>query len=138
MGHKRTSNDVDLVQPDQYIVPKNKKAKIPPPEPWPLLEFNPLPIDLPLADRALNLPPHIDPTDPLALFKLIGTNNLLKELAAYTNKYTRLYPYQEYKDKERRVWRSYKWKPTATRELLTYLAVTIYIGPLLELDIVNY
>ena len=29
MGHKRTSNDADLVQPDQYIVSKNKRAKTP-------------------------------------------------------------------------------------------------------------
>ena len=50
MGRKRSSNDADIVQPDQYIVPKNKKAKIPPPESWPLPEFDPLPIDLPYTD----------------------------------------------------------------------------------------
>ena len=33
IGRKRSSNDTDLIQPDQYIVPKNKKAKIPPPKP---------------------------------------------------------------------------------------------------------
>ena len=71
MGRKRASNNADLVQPKQYIVPKNKRAKIPPPEPWPLLDFNPLSISLPLTNSALNLPPYIDPTDPLALFKLI-------------------------------------------------------------------
>jgi hypothetical protein len=103
MGRKRTSNDADLVQPEQYIVPKNKRAKIPPPEPWPLPDFNPLPIDLPHTDGAPNLPPHIDPTDPLALFKLIWTDDLLKELAAYINEYARLYPYREYKDKNRKV-----------------------------------
>ena len=71
MGRKRFSNDVDLVQPDHYIVPENKKAKILPPEPWPLPEFNPLPINLPFTDGALNIPPNINPTDPLALFRLI-------------------------------------------------------------------
>ena len=40
MGRKRSSNDADFVQPDQYIIPKNKKAKILPPEPWPLPEFD--------------------------------------------------------------------------------------------------
>jgi hypothetical protein len=39
MGRKCTSNDADLVELDKYIVPKNKKAKNLPPEPWPLLEF---------------------------------------------------------------------------------------------------
>ena len=71
MGRKRTSNDADLVQPDQYIIPKNKRAKIPPQEPWPLLDFNPLPIDLLFTNGAPNLPPYIDLTDPLTLFKLI-------------------------------------------------------------------
>ena len=93
MGRKRTSNDADLVQPNQYIVLKNKKAKIPPLEPWPLPEFHPLPINLLFTNRAPNLLPYIDPTDPLTLFKLIWTDNLLKELAAYTNKYARLHPY---------------------------------------------
>jgi len=34
------SNDIDLVQPTQYIVPKNRVAKKPPPEPEPLPHFN--------------------------------------------------------------------------------------------------
>ena len=33
MGRKRTSNDADLMQPKYYIIPKNKRAKILPPEP---------------------------------------------------------------------------------------------------------
>ena len=103
MGRKRTSNDADLVQPEQYIIPKNKQAKILPPKPWSLPDFNPLPINLPYTDSALNFPPYIDPTNPLALFRLIWTDNLLKELAAYINEYTKLYPYREYKDKSRKV-----------------------------------
>jgi hypothetical protein len=71
MGRKRSSNDADLVQPDQYIIPKNKKAKIPLPKPWPLPEFNPLPIDLPYTNSVPNLLPHVDPTNPFTLFKLI-------------------------------------------------------------------
>jgi len=65
MGCKRTSNDADLVQPEQYIVPKNKRAKIPPLESWLLPDFNPLPISLPYTDGAPNLLPYIDPTNPL-------------------------------------------------------------------------
>jgi len=87
MGHKRTSNDVDLVEPNKYIVPKNKKAKNPPPKPWPLPEFEPLLVKRPYTYGAPNLPPNINPANPLALFKLIWTDDLLKELAAYTNKY---------------------------------------------------
>jgi len=137
MGRKRSSNDVDLVQPDQYVVPKNKKAKIPPPEPWPLPNFDPLVIDFPYTDGAPNLP-HVDPTDPLALFKLIWTDGLLEELAAHTNEYARLHPYRKYKDKNRKVRTPRKWKPTSARELLTFLAVTIHMGLSPERDIEEY
>ena len=34
MGRKYTFNDADLIQPDQYIIPKNRRAKILPLEPW--------------------------------------------------------------------------------------------------------
>ena len=105
MGRKRTSNDADLVQPDQYIIPKTKKAKIPPPQPWPLPEFNPLPINLPYTDGAPNLLLYIDPLDPIALFKLIWTDDLLKELVAYINKYVKLHPFHKYKDKNKRIQR---------------------------------
>jgi hypothetical protein len=71
IGRKRTSNDADLVEPDQYIVPKHKKAKYLPPEPWPLPEFDPFPIDAPYTDSVPNLLLYVNPTNPLALFRLI-------------------------------------------------------------------
>ena len=71
MGRKCTSNDADPVKPDQYIVLKHKKAKIPPPEPWPLPDFNPLPINTLYTNGAPNLLLYVDPTNPLALFRLI-------------------------------------------------------------------
>ena len=103
MGRKRSSNNTDLVQPNHYIIPKNKKAKIPPPEPQPLPEFNPLPINLPFTNGALNILPDVNPTDPLTLFKLIQTDDLLKKLAAYINEYIRFYLYREYKNKSKEV-----------------------------------
>jgi hypothetical protein len=45
MPSNRASNDLDLVQPTQYIVPPNRTAKKPPPKPWPLPKFEPLHID---------------------------------------------------------------------------------------------
>ena len=103
MGRKCTSNDADLVEPNKYIVLKNKKVKTLPPKPWPLPKFKPLPVKYPYTYSAPNLLPDIDPTNPLTLFKLIWTDDLLKELAAHTNEYARLYPYREYKDKNRKV-----------------------------------
>ena len=37
---KRTSNNTDLVEPTQYQIDPNRKAKEPPPEPWSLPVFN--------------------------------------------------------------------------------------------------
>ena len=108
IGRKRTSNNIDLVKPDQYIVPKHKKAKIPPPEPWPLPEFDPFPINAPYTNGVPNLPPYVNPTDSLTLFRLIWTDDLLKELATHTNEYTKLHPYREYKDKSKKVTRPQK------------------------------
>ena len=92
MGRKRTSNDADLVQPTQYIVPKHKKAKEHPPEPWPLPEFDPLPISSPHINGSANLPNDIDAGNPFDLFKLIFTDDIIEELVAHTNEYTALHP----------------------------------------------
>jgi len=35
MPSKRTSDDIDLVEPTQYRVHPNRKAKEPPQQPWP-------------------------------------------------------------------------------------------------------
>lgn len=45
MSLKYHSNDIDLVQPTQYNVSKNKPAKKPPLKPWDLPKFEPLAID---------------------------------------------------------------------------------------------
>ena len=103
MGRKRTSNDADLVKPDEYIVLKNKKAKTLLSELWPLPEFKPLPVEYPYTYSAPNLLPDIDPTNPLALFKLIWTDDLLEELAAHINKYAKLHPYRKHKNKRRKI-----------------------------------
>ena len=36
MPSKRTSNDIDLIEPTQYLVDPNRKVEEPPPQPWPL------------------------------------------------------------------------------------------------------
>jgi len=45
MLSNHASNDLDLVQPIQYIVLPNRTIKKPPLKPWPLPEFKPLTID---------------------------------------------------------------------------------------------
>ena len=42
MPSKRTSDDIDLIEPTQYRADPNRKVKEPPPQPWPLPAFSPL------------------------------------------------------------------------------------------------
>ena len=91
MGRNRVSNDADFVQPNQYVVPPNRKTKQPPPNPKPLPHFEPLHIKSPYINKAPNLLPNINPTDPYALFRLIFTKELLEEFIIYINKYIKLY-----------------------------------------------
>lgn len=133
MGRNRVSNDVDFVQPDQYVVPPNRKAKQPPPDPKPLPHFEPLHIESPHTGGAPNLPPDVDPTDPYALFRLVFTEELLEELVAHTNKYAELHP-----TKKKNATKIRPWTNTTTTELLAYFAVIIHMGIHIEPDIADY
>jgi len=68
MPSKRTSNDIDLVEPTQYRVNPNRKAKEPPPEPWPLPAFNPLHINDFNDYGKPNLPSGVEQSNPFAIF----------------------------------------------------------------------
>lgn len=133
MGRNRVSNDVDFVQPDQYVIPPNRKAKQPPPDPKPLPHFEPLHIESPYIGGAPNLPPDVNPTDPYALFRLIFTEELLKELVAHTNEYAKLHPI-----KKKNAIKIRPWTNTTTTELLAYFAVIIHMGIHIEPDIADY
>ena len=52
-------------------------------------------IKSPYISRAPNLILNVNPTNPYALFRLIFTEELLKELIAYINKYIKLYLIKE-------------------------------------------
>ena len=54
----------DLVQPTQYITPKNRVAKKPPPEREPLPPFSPLSIYNENEYGEPNLPDYINNNDP--------------------------------------------------------------------------
>ena len=98
MVRNHISNDIDLVQPTQYIVPKNRVAKKPPPKPKPLPPFNPLPIYNENKYGEPNLPDNINNKDPWQLFKLFWTDKLIDQLIQYTNKNAKLHPPPKDKD----------------------------------------
>ena len=81
------SNDIDLVRPTQYTVPPGKKAKQPAPEPWILPVFELLQINDFQLQGAPNLPPNVDNSDPLALFRLFFTDEIMDNITAWTNAY---------------------------------------------------
>ena len=98
MVRKYISNDIDLVQPTQYIVPKNRIAKKPPPEPEPLPHFDPLPIHNKNEYSQPKLPADINNTDPLQLFKLFWTDKWINRLVKYINRNAELYLVLKNKD----------------------------------------
>ena len=132
MVRNYTSNDIDLVQPTQYPISKNRIAKKPPPEPEPLPPFDPLPIFNEDEYGQPKLPENIDNKDPAQLFRLFWTDELLNQLVEYTNKNAELHPAPEDKEFSRR------WRPTSRQELYAYLAVLIYIDLHIESSIKDY
>ena len=77
MVRNRISNDIDLVQPTQYIVPKNRVAKKPPLEPGLLPPFSPLPIHNEYEYGEPSLPDYIINKDPWQLFNLFWLKKLI-------------------------------------------------------------
>jgi len=132
MPTNRTSNDIDFVLPTQYSIPPTRKAKEPPPQPWPLPSFEPLHIANFDDHGTPNLPPDVDLHDPLAIFKLFFTDEIMDKLADWTNKYAELYPAEEEAKFAR------KWKPTDRQELYAYFGVLIHMGITIESSIEDY
>jgi hypothetical protein len=64
------SNDIDLVQPTQYPISKNRIAKKPLLKPKLLPPFDPLPIFNEDEYGQLKLPENINNKDPVQLFRL--------------------------------------------------------------------
>jgi len=118
MPTNRTSNDIGFVPLTQYSIPPTRKAKEAPPQPWPLPYFEPLHIANFDDHSTPNLLPDLNINDPLAIFKLFFTDEIMDKLAEWTNEYTELYPVEETQFTR-------KWKPTDRQELYAYFGVLI-------------
>ena len=132
MARNYVSNDIDLVQPTQYSISKNRGLKKLPLAPKTLPAFTPLPIYNKNEYSKLNLLDYIDDKDLQQLFKLFQTDKLIDKLVKYINKNIELHPPLE--DAQF----PYRWKPTLRQELYVYLAVLIYIGLYIESSIKDY
>ena len=90
MSLKYHSNDIDLVQPTQYNVSKNKPAKKPPLKPWDLPKFEPLAIDDQWDHGEPNLPSNVNLGSPFKLFSLFFTEEYMDKIVTWTNKFIEL------------------------------------------------
>jgi hypothetical protein len=133
MPSKRTSNDIDLVEPTQYRVNPNRKAKEPPPRPWPLPAFNPLHIHDFDDHGKPNLPPNVEQSDPFAIFSQFFTNEVMEQLVDWTNKYA-----GQQREREEQSRRARPWQPTCKNELYGYLGILIHMGLTHESTIEDY
>ena len=57
-----------------------------------LPDFDPVPIDNNNTYGRLNIPDHVDASDPYVIFKLFFTDELLDKLAEFINRNVELYP----------------------------------------------
>ena len=126
MPRNKVSNDIDHVPKD----PQPEKApKEPPPKPWPLPKFKPLPITRPFTHGHGLLPDTIPYDDPYAIFSLFFTESTLQTLVQHTNEYTFLYPGPE---------KTRVWKPTTVNEFRAFLGVSIWMGLHVESGIKDF
>jgi len=128
----RTSNDIDYVK---WKDPRTKKSKQPPPEPWAVPPFTPFRIDnyWDLGEGAV--PQGTDRGDPLALFRLFFTDEMLDKMAGWTNAYAEAHPVSE---EEAPKGRARPWKPTCRQELYAYFGVVIHMGITIEPAVEDY
>ena len=135
MPSNHASNDLDLVQPTQYLIPPNRTAKKPPPKPQPLPNFEPLTIDNFNNHSKPNLPPNVDLYNPFQLFSLFFIDEIIDKLIEQTNEYAELYPTPKEKAPKER---ARPWQPIYKKELYAYLAVLIHMGLSSESYIKDY
>ena len=73
----RISNDIDYVK---WKDPRTKKLKKPLLEPWALPPFTPMEIDDYLDPREPSIPSSLNQHDPLAIFKLFFTKEIIDKI----------------------------------------------------------
>lgn len=121
MVRNRVSDDIDHVPID----PKpSKPSRKPPPEPWPLPDYQPIVISNPLTYGQGNLPDHVDSGSPYAIFSLFFTEYHLGIFADNTNQYAESERAQEEEDFKH----ARPWYLTTVPELRAYIATYIWMG----------
>ena len=130
-----TRKDDDLVPKVDKIEPLPQGSKKPPlPTPGLLPRWNPLPIENEIDQGQPNLPPGIDNTRSIDLFRLFFTNTWLENIVEFTNTDAEnILRRQEQNTPHQR-----PWHPMTKEELYAYLAGVIHMGIHKEPQIEQY
>ena len=121
-GASQVSNDPDFVKPTKYTKNQGPLPDLPrqPPPEW-----HPLPIHNQETGRAC-LPEGVDASDPIALFDLFFSADILDKIAYHTNQHAEKLRADALLQDD--ALRPRGWKPTSPTELYTYFAIVIYMG----------
>lgn len=124
----RQSNDIDLVRRPEYTkLSTGTKCDRPPDTDPPPSDWQPLQveIDSEYPHGRSHLPPGVDDSSAIELFQLFFPDELLNELAFYTNSLA-----EEYYRKSRKTTgeSAREWKPACRQELYAYLGVLLYMA----------
>jgi hypothetical protein len=92
-----------------------------------------LPIKLPHFDWEIHLPENVSPDDPITLFTMYYTPEIIDMIVQNTNNYMRA-P----KDDSRPYARANQWHPTDRGELYLYFAIRIYMTLYVQNEISDY
>ena len=103
----RTSNNIDYVK---WKDPRTKTLKKPPLEPWVLPTFTPFRINNYWDRGKPSVPPSLNQHDPLAIFKLFYTDEIMDKMVVWTNEYAAAHPIPQ---DEAPKGRPRKWFPTS-------------------------
>ena len=117
----RILDDVDHILVDPKLRKKPRKTVPSPPGHWNLPKFDPLPLLQHQSHGEANVPSRIDPKDLYAIFDLLFTEKMLKNLADNTNFSADSHQPPAGDDTR-------KWRPTTVEEMRAYLATYLYIG----------
>ena len=91
------------------------------------------PMILPDFDFEITLPDDVSPDDPISLFTMYYTPEIIDTIVRYTNNYQRTS-----RDPSRPNARAKQWYPTHTGEIYIYLAIRIYMTLYVQNEISDY
>lgn len=92
------------------------------------------PMDLPFFDYKIHLPDDVSPDNPITLFTMYYTPEMINLIVLHTNNHIRK-PGVPASELPRRI---QEWHPTCAGEIYTYLAIRVYMTIHIENEISDY